>query len=264
MVSHDSGRTMAERFEHLRADGYAVRWARVGGPVAICGAPRSAGRRLLSTPKAGDVKGAGTARMAQGKPPWDDLPTNVALLPTPNARDGGTRGTPSREHAERRAADPMRSLNLEDAAALLPTPMANRSGSNRGGAAGRDGQPVRPSLDSVHVLLPTPTTSNAGGNKVNNRGELLLPGIVVRPEVWGKYAEAIALWEHVTGIPAPDPTEPGAKGARRLSPALPEWMMGLPPGTLTDHMGRSDALRAAGNGVVSLAAAAAWKLLTSS
>ncbi len=241
IVSHDGGRTLAERFAHLREDGYEVRWTvlgacavgaphhrhrwyavavrwagpgvapearRVGGSVAICGAPRGGPRRML---------------------------------PTPNARDGGQRGTPTPtpEHAARRAADPMRSLNLEDAIVLLPTPMADRSGNNRGGAAGREGQPVRPSLDSVDALL--------------DEGR------------WGKYAAAIALWEQVTGIPAPEPTEPNSRGdGRRLNPALPEWMMGLRPGLLTGELSRNDALKGAGNGVVPQAAAAAWQLLTES
>lgn len=306
MVSHDGGRTMAERFAHLREDGYAVRWTvlgacavgaphhrhrwyavagyvgagaseavRVGGAKAICGAPRSGGRRVL---------------------------------PTPNAREGGERGFPSREHAARRAADPMRSLNLEDAVALLPTPMAERSGSNRGGSAGRgDDQPLRPSLDSVARLLPTPTArdgagrnegspefwarkiqrmperaamgiplgavvnllptpratdgTNGGPGQRGSSGDLAMPS-ACQPQNWGKYAEAVALWERVTGIAAPAPTVPGPNGGVRLNPALPEWMMGLRPGLLTERMDRNDALRAAGNGIVPLAAAAAWKMLT--
>ena len=269
IVSHDGGRTLAERFEHLREDGYEVRWTvlgacavgaphhrhrwyavavradglaepaparRVGGKVAICGAPRNSGRMLLASPKASDTFGSGIGRTERGEKPWHDLPSHVAMLPTPNARDGGQRGTPTPEHAARRAADPMRSLNLEDAIVLLPTPMADRSGNNRGGAAGREGQPVRPSLDSVDALF--------------DEGR------------WGKYAAAIALWEQVTGIPAPEPTEPNSRGdGRRLNPALPEWMMGLRPGLLTGELIRNDALKGAGNGVVPQAAAAAWRLL---
>ncbi len=37
IVSHDAGRTLAERFAHLREDGYAVRWTVLGACAA--GAP---------------------------------------------------------------------------------------------------------------------------------------------------------------------------------------------------------------------------------
>jgi DNA (cytosine-5)-methyltransferase 1 len=365
MVSHDGGRTMAERFEHLREDGYEVRWTVLGacavgaphhrhrwyavaayvgpgappavriGAKAICGAPRSGGRFVLPSPMARDADGRGEgspaywAARSEHRNNGAPLGAIVNLLPTPDASMATRGGFLSPPMALKRIADPLRSSNLDDVIAsllptpivsdatagpgrtenregsndlrttvtLLPTPMAERSGSNRGGAAGRgEDQPLRPSLHSVHALLPTPrasdgekgrgnpgqvygsgtlplsgavarllptpTTSNAHGNDINNRGELLLPGVVVRPEVWGKYAEAIALWEVVTGVPAPEPTEVSPKGSRRLSPLLPEWMMGLRPGLLTDRLDRADALKGAGNGVVPLAAAAAWRLLT--
>jgi DNA (cytosine-5)-methyltransferase 1 len=407
IVSHDKGRTLGERFEHLREDGYEVRWCvlgacavgaplhrhrwyavavrwrgegpppaarRVDGGKAICGAPRSGGRFLLPTPVArdGDGRGEGDAeywdrRLAErGRTNGRPLGAEVALLPTPDASMSTRGGMLSPAAALRRIADNNRSSNLDDAVAsllptpvtsdgtagpgrtenreggddlrtlvvrllptprasdgengrgnpgqvygsgtlplsgavaLLPTPMADRSGSNVGGAAGRGPeQEVRYSLDSVHKLLPTPmvgdaqgghsepevggdrpsgakrmdslgsvarlmptpTTSNVSGNRENNRGELLLPGIV-QPEVWGKYAESVALWEFITGVPAPAPTEPGAKGAPRLSAALPEWMMGLRPGLLTDELSRPEALKGAGNGCVPLAVAAAWHVCT--
>jgi DNA (cytosine-5)-methyltransferase 1 len=67
----------------------------------------------------------------------------------------------------------------------------------------------------------------------------------------------------VTGTPAPAPTEPGAKGQPRLSPAFVEWMMGLPAGWVTAVPGlsRNDQLKALGNGVVPQQAAAALRLL---
>lgn len=278
IVSHDDGRTMAERFEHLRADGYEVRWTVLG--ACAVGAPHHRHRWY-----------AVAAYVGPGAPPARRI-GDKAVCGAP--RSGGRFLSPPM--ALKRVADPNRSSNLDDViASLLPTPMSERSGSNRGGAAGRgEDQPVRPSLDSVHALLPTPivsdatagpgrtegregtddlrtavvrllptpTTSNAHGNDVNSRGDLLLPGVAVRPEVWGKYAEAVALWEAVTGVPAPEPTEVSPKGSRRLSPLLPEWMMGLRPGLLTDRLDRADALRGAGNGVVPLAAAGAWHLLT--
>lgn len=220
IVSHDGGRTLAERFEHLREDGYAVRWCvigacavgaphhrhrwyavahhvgapapeavRVGGAKQICGAPRSGGRALLPTPSAAD--GSGGPGRSDKRTGGDNLRTAVTLLPTPRATDG----------------------------------------------------------------------TNGGPNQRNSRGGYdALPGAVVNVE-WGRFAEAVALWESITGIPAPAPTEPGPNGGVRLNPALPEWMMGLRPGMLTENMSRNDALKAAGNGAVPLQAAAAWRLL---
>lgn len=83
----------------------------------------------------------------------------------------------------------------------------------------------------------------------------------VQPEVWGRFAEAVALWERVTGVSAPAPTEPATRGGRRLNPELAEWMMGYPRGYLTADLPRNEALRCAGNGVVPMQARAAWELL---
>lgn len=338
IVSHDGGRTLAERHDDLRTDGYEVRWCLLGacavgaphhrhryyavavrwaGPgeppaarrmdsgKAICGAPRSGGRYMLPTPVARDADGRGegtpeywagrSTRRNNGAP----LGAVVNLLPTPDASMATRGGMLSPPMALRRMADQGRSTNLDDAvASLLSTPTARDGLSGPGRTAAREGSDdlrtlvtllptpmvsdatgghsepeiggVRPdsgakrmdSLGSVARLLPTPTTSNVSGNRENSRGELLLPGVVSRPEVWGKFAEAVALWEAITGVPAPAPTEPGAKGAPRLSAALPEWMMGLRPGLLTDELSRPEALKGAGNGVVPLACAAAWHVCT--
>lgn len=324
IVSHDGGRTLAERFEHLRADGYEVRWCvlgacavgaphhrhrwyavavrwqgdgeppaarRVGGAKAICGAPRSGGRFLLPTPRARDHKGHEGDRLGRGQHGGSGLPTAIVdLLPTPDASMSTRGGLLSPAMTLRRIADQSRSSNLDDVVAsllpsptasdmfgagraagvqggnnlrttisLLPTPKAT-DGSN-GGPNQRDGA-GNPYLPGIVAPLPTPTATNRYGNGENNRGELLLPGVALQPEAWGKYAEAVALWEAITGVPAPAPTEPGTKGAPRLSAALPEWMMGLRPGLLTGELSRPEALRGAGNGVVPLACAAAWQLLT--
>ncbi len=63
---------------------------------------------------------------------------------------------------------------------------------------------------------------------------------------WGDYGPAIARWEHVTGRPAPTPTEPGRTGNPRLAPRFVEWMMGLPDGHVTDPaigISRNDQLK---------------------
>lgn len=81
---------------------------------------------------------------------------------------------------------------------------------------------------------------------------------------WGQYADAIARWESVVG-PAPAPTELGPKGSPRLSAAFSEWMMGVPVGWITDVPGitRTEALKAAGNGVVPQQAAEALRVMAS-
>jgi DNA (cytosine-5)-methyltransferase 1 len=66
------------------------------------------------------------------------------------------------------------------------------------------------------------------------------------------YRPTIRRWEAATGQLAPCPTEPGAKGNRRLNPAFSEWMIGAPAGHITavPDLSRKDQLRAIGNGVV--------------
>jgi len=79
---------------------------------------------------------------------------------------------------------------------------------------------------------------------------------------WGSYEPAIRRWETVTGQPAPQPTEPGRHGRPRLSPAFVEWLMGIPPGWVTDtDIPRTAQLRALGNGVVPQPATRALNLM---
>ena len=77
------------------------------------------------------------------------------------------------------------------------------------------------------------------------------------------YGPAIRRWEAATGRRAPEPTEPGDRGNRRLNPAFSEWMLGLQPGHVTAVPGlsREDQLRAIGNGVVWQQGAHALRLL---
>lgn len=62
-----------------------------------------------------------------------------------------------------------------------------------------------------------------------------------------------------SGYPVPYPVEPGRNGNSRMTAEFPEWMMGLPPGWVTDVPGlsRSAKIRAIGNGVVPQQAAMA-------
>lgn len=111
-------------------------------------------------------------------------------------------------------------------------PLPHRRGQSAVERSRRDGSTGRPM-----TLLPTPTAESSHD--------------------WGDYAAAITQWERITR-PAPAPTEPGRNGPR-LSPRLPEWMMGLPDGWICDVPGitRTEALKAAGNGVAPAQAAAA-------
>lgn len=80
---------------------------------------------------------------------------------------------------------------------------------------------------------------------------------------WGPFAVAIHRWEQRLGRPAPEPSELTARGRRRLSAAFVEWLMGLPPGYVTDMPGllRDRQLRLLGNCVVPQQAAAAIRHL---
>ncbi|MET8571816.1 DNA cytosine methyltransferase [Streptomyces sp. NPDC004783] len=77
------------------------------------------------------------------------------------------------------------------------------------------------------------------------------------------YGPAVRRWERVVGRPAPCPTEPGARGNRRLNPAFSEWMIGVPAGHITavPNLSRNDQMRAIGNGVVWQQGAHALRLL---
>jgi DNA (cytosine-5)-methyltransferase 1 len=226
LVSIQKGEIFRGILADLRAAGYAVRWT-VMGACAV-GAPHHRHRMFLVA----DLVGLDAPEAVRvGSKAICGAPRSGGryLLPSPMARDGDGRGEGDDAYWSRR------------------------------GETRTNGMP----LGAAVALLPTPTTSNAHGNDVNGRGELLLPGIVGDPSVWGKFAEAVVLWESVTGVPAPEPTEPSSNGGRRLSPLLPEWMMGLLPGYLTKDATRSEALKMAGNGVVPLQAATAYRLLTS-
>lgn len=241
--------------------------------VLQCGAPRNGGRFLLPTPVARDGDADGRSGRGEGSPEYwarkaaegrtNGIPlgaTVTALLPTPTAQNSHGNGANNR-------GEPL----LPGIAALLPTPQAHdgRPGSptlRTETAADRYAAGRRNLEDAAALLLPTPRGSDGERGRGNctqvfsNGGETL--GAAAHPERWGKYAEAVALWEGMTGRSAPEPAERGPKGSLRLAPELPEWMMGLAPGYLTDELPRLDALRAAGNGVLPAQAAIAWHLLT--
>lgn len=81
---------------------------------------------------------------------------------------------------------------------------------------------------------------------------------------WGRYAHAIAQWEHVTGRPAPTPVLLNDNTGPRPSSAFVEWLMGLPAGWVTDPtlgLTPNQQITALGNGVMPIQAVAAVSAL---
>lgn len=166
------------------------------------------------------------------------------LLPTPRATDG-TKGGPNQRGSKG-------DLMLPSAINLLPTPAAQDPG-YVGPLVDGEGNPATHITQRVY----DPKT----GRMVQTGLTQALPFLT---DTWGDYAAAIQRWEHVTGRPAPEPTQMSAKGNPQLSARFAEWLMGAPDGWITDVPGvtRNEALKMAGNGVVWQQGAAAlrWML----
>ena len=154
---------------------------------------------------------------------------------------------------------------LTGIAHLLPTPRS--SDTNSAGQHGDGGMDLRTTV----TLLPTPKaqdgefgTPRTSGRPIEKSTHLGTIASLEQTSHWGKYEPAIRRWEQVTGQPAPAPTEPNKNGNPRLSAEFSSWLMGWPPGWVTDPaigISRNDQLRCVGNGVVSLQAAAAIRYL---
>jgi len=71
---------------------------------------------------------------------------------------------------------------------------------------------------------------------------------------WGRYADAITRWEHITGRPASAPALLNDADGPRPAPAFVEWLMGLPTGWVTDidELTQNQRITALGNGVLPL------------
>lgn len=240
---------------------------------------------LLPTPTKSDGPGGPGCPGREGA---DNLRTAIAvladglLLPTPTARDHKTGYDHDRGG--------VRALLLNDVAQqlLLPTPTCGdatntRNATSRDPDAPRKGDVGWTLSDVTHnaggelsgptiaapvhadVLLPTPRHSDADKGSPNQHGsrpgDLMLPSAVIGAR-YGRYAAAVALWERLCAMAAPEPTMLNGKGQWRLDPRLPEWMMGYPAGWITDLVGRSAALRCAGNGVVPQVVATVYPLIT--
>ena len=243
----ERGGVLKMRLDDLHAAGYAARWTVLG--ACAVGAPHHRHRWFLRARYVGG--GAPVAERVMAKCGAPRRGARV-ILPTPRARDW--KGGSTSERPIDGGPD------LPTAVSLLPTPTTS---DGKGGAGkstnGHDGFNLRTAV----TLLPSPRATdgtNEGPSQRGSKGDLAM-GSAVQPERWGKFAEAIALWESIIGRPAPHPTVPAPRGGYRLNPALSEWMMGYPAGYLTESLPRNEALRCAGNGVVSLQGSAAWDLL---
>jgi DNA (cytosine-5)-methyltransferase 1 len=204
-------------------------------PCSPCGED---GVVLLPTPNATDSQGGPRAvppvRTHDGPDHGPRLrDVAAALLPTPGARLGDGRGAPDADLAAARLDSGRR--NLDDAIALLPTPTAMHTARNA----------------TANRRAPKPTTSTDGWTLAD----------VAYADRWRHYGAAVRRHELVTGRRAPEPTEPNTKGGVRLAAAFTEWMLALPAGWVTDHVGRNPALARLGNGIAVPAAAYALSLL---
>ncbi|MEU8532014.1 DNA cytosine methyltransferase [Streptomyces parvulus] len=237
------------------------RWFAVAYPAAED--PHFTARQERGTAAPGQAQGGRARADAGGRSGVLAAPDRgLRLLPTPAAADGigGPGISPKRKGG----------MNLRTAVTLLPTPAARDW---KSGASNLIGTNSRPLNEVVVNLLPTPKASDGphgGPNPRDTAGNYYLPGQAVRLDRrWvatngTDYGPAIRRWEQVLGRPAPEPTEPGTKGNRRLAPAFVEWMMGADPGWVTGTdlgLSRSDQLKILGNGVVIRQAAIAYRAL---
>ena len=222
------------RDEPGRGGGAGGSGARVAGDD---GSERAAGGlSLLPTPRASDGPNGGPNQ--RGRRGDYALPTIMNLLPTPGARLGGS-GSVQPAAAAARAARRPNGPNLDDVAALLPTPAVADARNARNATAGR-----------------TPE------NDRHRSGWTLSD--VAHADRWGKYADAITRWERLLGREAPAAALPtGRSEQMQLNAAFVEWMMGLPAGWVTDVPGltRAQQLSMLGDGVVPQQARYAYGLL---
>lgn len=79
---------------------------------------------------------------------------------------------------------------------------------------------------------------------------------------WGRYADAVARWEYITGHVSPGPAHIREHHGPRAAPEFVEWLMGLEPGWVTSPihgLTASQQLTALGNGVLPLQALGALR-----
>lgn len=135
--------------------------------------------------------------------------------------------------------------------------IARRGDSRSGASATRDDRAVAPDhrLRAPRTGWLTEQESRIGDAVVPDRRTI---------RRWGRYADAIACWEHITGRPAPAPALLNDADGPRPAPQFVEWLMGLPAWwvTGTDDLTQNQQITALGNGVLPLQAISALRRLT--
>lgn len=224
----------------------------------------------FKAPRPGAADSAEVAGVVWGSRDWREL----TLLKTPTSQLAVNGGS---QHPDKRKAGGHGPTLADEVEHLLPTPVVNDMGAGKSpdawdawterlkkSSGNGNGHGASLSIEALR-MLPTPRAtdgSKGGPNQRGSSGDLMLPSAVTHID-FGTYGPAVNRWARALGRPAPSPTEPTGKGgAQRLSPAFVEWMMGLPPGWVTDvAITRNEQLKALGNGVVPQQCAAALRYL---
>lgn len=123
----------------------------------------------------------------------------------------------------------------------------------RGDAGSGEGAPGNNRPEPSDHRLRSPRAGWLAG-QVERAGDPVRPG---RGHLhrWGRYADAIARWEHITGRDAPAPAILSEDRGPRPAPEFVEWLMGLPAGWVTDpahELTSNQQNTALGNGVLPL------------
>jgi DNA (cytosine-5)-methyltransferase 1 len=184
--------------------------------------------------------------------------------------DAQAQGRPEFANGRHATAGPAGKLSL------LPSPVVADSRGTRNHTARRSpGKKFSPgkTLTDVAWLLPAPKASdgpNGGPNQRDAAGNFYLPGVAVRlDEHWVSvdgvdYGPAVRRWENILGRPAPEPTEAGTRGNRRITPPFVEWLMGANEGWFTDpdlDIPRAQQIKIGGNGAMTRQAVEGYRRL---
>ncbi len=155
------------------------------------------------------------------------------------AASGQASGRGPRPDARRRGDVPAADADGQHAGAVA-------AGDRRGESAAQAGDRGAPVSDALGV--------GRGEGRAEPAGQQGRPDAAVSSDEarFGKYAPTIGRWTRALGRTAPDPTEPNARGGRRLAAPFAEWMMGVPAGHVTGVPGlsRNQQIHLLGNGVV--------------